>query len=147
VSALSSERDSNPSSRPRHCRQVTAELARRGSKVTVAVFWGRERYVSILWRYLERNLVANQGIISEVRLSRVEAKSHGSTPRCCRRIVCVVVRSCVRDVLCSVVARMGVPRMECGGGGKGRGFCCTTLFDGRLIMLCHPTAAADYQEP
>ena len=37
-------------------------------KVTVAVFWGRERYVSILWRYLERNLRVNQGIIDEVLL-------------------------------------------------------------------------------
>jgi hypothetical protein len=46
--------------------QVRTELAARGAKVSVAVFWGRERYVSILWRYLERNLVANNGIIDEV---------------------------------------------------------------------------------
>jgi hypothetical protein len=47
--------------------QVRVELAARGAKVSVAVFWGRERYVSILWRYLERNLAANGGIVDEVR--------------------------------------------------------------------------------
>ncbi len=48
-------------------RQVTAavraELDRRGAYVSVAVFWGRERYVRILTRYLERNLRANGGIV------------------------------------------------------------------------------------
>ena len=65
----------------------------------MAVFWGRERYVSILWRYLERNLVANQGIISEVRLSRVEAKSHASTSRWCPQIVCGGAVMCARCAL------------------------------------------------
>jgi hypothetical protein len=48
--------------------QVNAELLRRGAKVSVAVFWGRERYVTILWRYLERNLRANGGVVDEVVL-------------------------------------------------------------------------------
>jgi len=47
--------------------QVRRELGLRGAKVSVAVFWGRERYVSILWRYLERNLAVNGGIVDEVR--------------------------------------------------------------------------------
>lgn len=47
--------------------QVQEELARRGARVTVAVFWGRERYVSLLWRYLERNLAVNHGIVHEVQ--------------------------------------------------------------------------------
>ena len=48
--------------------QVREELVRRRAKVSVAVFWGRERYVSILWRYLERNLRVNAGIVDEVLL-------------------------------------------------------------------------------
>ena len=47
--------------------QVREELVRRLAKVSVAVFWGRERYVAILWRYLERNLRANGGIVDEVK--------------------------------------------------------------------------------
>ena len=45
---------------------VRAELAARNARVVVAVFWGRHRYVSILWRYLERNLLANHGIVDQV---------------------------------------------------------------------------------
>ena len=48
--------------------QVREELVRRRAKVSVAVFWGRERYVSILWRYLERNLLVNAGIVDELLL-------------------------------------------------------------------------------
>ena len=47
---------------------VNRELTARRAKVSVAVFWGRERYVSLLWRYLERNLRANMGIVDEVLL-------------------------------------------------------------------------------
>jgi hypothetical protein len=47
---------------------VKAELSRRGAKVSVAVFWGRERYVRLLWRYLERNLRVNMGVVDEVLL-------------------------------------------------------------------------------
>ena len=47
---------------------VRTELDARGASVAVAVFWGRERYVSILWRYLERNLRANGGIVDQVIL-------------------------------------------------------------------------------
>ena len=53
--------------------QVQGELARRGAKVTVAVFWGRERYVSLLWRYLERNLAVNHGIVHEVQCPYIAA--------------------------------------------------------------------------
>ena len=44
------------------------ELAQRGAFVSVAVFWGRERYVTILMRYLERNLRVNGGVVDEVLL-------------------------------------------------------------------------------
>jgi hypothetical protein len=47
---------------------VNQELRVRGATVSVVVFWGRERYVTILWPYLERNLRANMGIIDEVLL-------------------------------------------------------------------------------
>jgi hypothetical protein len=47
--------------------QVTAavrqELDARGAYASVAVFWGRERYVTLLWQYLERNLRVNGGIV------------------------------------------------------------------------------------
>ncbi len=35
---------------------VRIELDRRGAVVTVVVFWGRARYVSLLWMYLQRAL-------------------------------------------------------------------------------------------
>ena len=60
--------------------QVQGELARRGAKVTVAVFWGRERYVSLLWRYLERNLAVNHGIVHEVQCQCVVALHCASVP-------------------------------------------------------------------
>ena len=46
---------------------VRVGLDARQAKVVVAVFWGRERYVSILWPYLERNLRSNGGCVDEVR--------------------------------------------------------------------------------
>ena len=36
--------------------------------VTLSVFWGRGRYVRILWPYIERNLVANGGSVDKVIL-------------------------------------------------------------------------------
>jgi hypothetical protein len=45
---------------------VTAELAARRASVVVAVFWGRHRYVKILWQYLERNLRSNGGVVDRV---------------------------------------------------------------------------------
>jgi hypothetical protein len=60
--------------------QVQEELARRGAKVTVAVFWGRERYVSLLWRYLERNLAVNHGIVREVQCQCVVDLHYASVP-------------------------------------------------------------------
>lgn len=56
--------------------QVRRELDLRGAKVSVAVFWGRERYVAILWRYLERNLRANGGIVDEVSNESVRHLAH-----------------------------------------------------------------------
>lgn len=51
------------------CQQATRQVVlERGAKVSVSVFWGRGRYVSILWPYLERNLVANGGIVDEILL-------------------------------------------------------------------------------
>ena len=44
------------------------ELAARGAHVVVSIFWGRERYVRILWPYLERNLRANKGIVDKIIL-------------------------------------------------------------------------------
>jgi hypothetical protein len=59
--------------------QVTAavrrELDARGAYASVAVFWGRERYVTLLWRYLERNLRVNGGIVS-ARCRRTRAHTH-----------------------------------------------------------------------
>lgn len=49
-------------------KSVDSELARRHLTVTVAVFWGRERYVSMLWQYLERNLRSHHGIVDKVVL-------------------------------------------------------------------------------
>ena len=43
-------------------------LNTKSLKVSVAVFWGRGRYVKILWPYIERNLAANMGIVGEVLL-------------------------------------------------------------------------------
>ena len=47
---------------------VDSTLLARNMTVAVAVFWGRHRYVSILWRYLERNLRANGGIVDKLLL-------------------------------------------------------------------------------
>jgi hypothetical protein len=47
---------------------VRAELDKRGMGVTVAVFWGRNRYVRILWPYLKRNLRRNGGVIDHLLL-------------------------------------------------------------------------------
>ncbi|MDR3740271.1 MAG: hypothetical protein P4L40_14750, partial [Terracidiphilus sp.] len=55
-------------------RTARAALDHRGFTVTLAVFWGRYRYVSILWDYIERNLVANGGIVDKVVL--VMSSSH-----------------------------------------------------------------------
>ena len=43
-------------------QSVRAVLDARRATVTVVVFWGRHRYVSILWQYLERNLRVNGGV-------------------------------------------------------------------------------------
>jgi hypothetical protein len=48
--------------------RVRRELDARGFKVALAVFWGRLRYVTILWKYLERNLRVNGGIVDELQL-------------------------------------------------------------------------------
>lgn len=47
---------------------VKSLLADRRLTVSVSIFWGRGRYVRILWPYLERNLLANHGIVGEVLL-------------------------------------------------------------------------------
>jgi hypothetical protein len=47
---------------------VKSLLRQRGLKVTVSIFWGRGRYVRVLWPYIERNLASNMGIIDEVLL-------------------------------------------------------------------------------
>jgi hypothetical protein len=54
--------------------QSVRELARAaldasGRTVTIAIFWGRERYVKILWKYLERNLAINGGIVDKIVLA------------------------------------------------------------------------------
>ncbi len=46
---------------------VRAELQARGAHAALVVFWGRHRYVSILWHYIERNLAVNGGIVGDAR--------------------------------------------------------------------------------
>ena len=41
-------------------------LAARGLSVTLVVFWGRHRYVSLLWEYLRRNLVTHMGVVNKL---------------------------------------------------------------------------------
>jgi hypothetical protein len=48
---------------------VRRELTARGARATLVVFWGRHRYVSILWHYIKRNLAVNGGIVSLARHS------------------------------------------------------------------------------
>jgi hypothetical protein len=49
--------------------QIVKDLIReRGLTISVSIFWGRGRYVRILWPYIERNLLANQGVVGEVLL-------------------------------------------------------------------------------
>jgi hypothetical protein len=47
---------------------VRRELEARSARVVVVVFWGRARYVSMLWRYLERNLRGRGGVVDQVLL-------------------------------------------------------------------------------
>jgi hypothetical protein len=47
---------------------VRALIQQRGVKVSICVFWGRGRYVRILWPYIERNLIQNLGVVGEVLL-------------------------------------------------------------------------------
>lgn len=49
-------------------RRVQAAKEAKGMNVTVVVFWGRRRYVSILVPYLERNLAVNGGVVDDVLL-------------------------------------------------------------------------------
>ncbi len=56
---------------PRLDEVVTAAReakANAGVTVTAVVFWGRERYVSILTPYLERMLVVNGGVVDKLLL-------------------------------------------------------------------------------
>ena len=45
---------------------VRAELDRRGLKVMVSIFWGRDVYADLLWSYLERNLRSRNGVVDKV---------------------------------------------------------------------------------
>ncbi len=49
---------------------VRAELQARGAHAALVVFWGRHRYVSILWHYIERNLAVNGGIVGAARAAQ-----------------------------------------------------------------------------
>ncbi len=75
----------------------------RLAQVSVAVFWGRERYVSILWRYLERNLRVNHGVLDEVLLLTKnrddEAGAIGA-----RAILDAFVAKCVPCGVCTLLA-------------------------------------------
>ena len=48
---------------------VNAGLQQRNKFVSAAVFWGRTRYVEVLWPYLARNLRVNGGVLDEVLLA------------------------------------------------------------------------------
>ena len=48
--------------------RVRRELDAVDGRVALGVFWGRFRYVTILWPYIERNLRVNGGILDEVIL-------------------------------------------------------------------------------
>ena len=58
----------NPRAFPPAPQTVRSLLSARGLTVSVSIFWGRGRYVRILWPYIERNLIANKGIVGEVLL-------------------------------------------------------------------------------
>ena len=49
-------------------KSVLGLLKKAKKSASAAVFWGRERYVRILWPYIERNLRVNKGILEEVVL-------------------------------------------------------------------------------
>lgn len=45
---------------------VRKELDEKGMGITIVIFWGRMRYVKILWPYIERNLRVNGGSVDVV---------------------------------------------------------------------------------
>lgn len=62
--------------------RVKGLKAETGYSVTAVVFWGRRRYVVILAQYLERNLVANGGVVDKILLltgAPVHQSDAGST--------------------------------------------------------------------